>query len=96
MPKKTPNGAPRRRAWEASMISLEKRPFSDGVMPLHSRPKPASSEDDPPPSSFASRRRPVAPDIYPAPEEPLADSVRRFAEQVPDRPVAPPSPKSSK
>jgi hypothetical protein len=59
------------------------------------RERGATAEEEPRSTSYASRRRPIAPDFYSEPEEPLADSVRRAAEEHPDLTVANASPISS-
>jgi hypothetical protein len=78
------------------MMSLEKRPFSDAALPLRGKPQTGLTEDDPPSSSYPSRRRPLAPGVYTPPEEPLADSVRRAAEESHDRSVATALPSGSR
>jgi len=79
------------------MFMLEKRPFQTAPPhPIHLRDLDGA-EEEPRSASYASRRRPVAPDFYAEfePEEPFADSVRRAAEEHPDRAVAAASPNSS-
>ncbi|NUQ75311.1 MAG: hypothetical protein HUU21_17310 [Polyangiaceae bacterium] len=72
------------------MWMLEKRPY-EAITP---QPIQRSSgafegaEGEPRGAPLTSRCRPVAPDFYSEPEEPLADSVRRVAEQHLDRAVA--------
>jgi hypothetical protein len=52
-------------------------------------------EEEPRSASCPSRRRPIAPEFYSETEEPLADSVRRAAEEYPDLTVATALPNSS-
>ncbi|HLM74391.1 MAG TPA: hypothetical protein VK459_16915 [Polyangiaceae bacterium] len=86
------------------MFLLEKRPYQ-GAMPQPTQAaQPAQrerdgfdggAEEEPRSASYASRRRPIAPEFYSEPEEPLADSVRRAAEEYPDLAVATALPNSS-
>jgi hypothetical protein len=82
------------------MFMLEKRPYqaatSQPAQPTQRGPEGFDgAEEEPRSASYASRRRPVAPEFYSEPEEPLADSVRRAAEEYPDRAVATALPNSS-
>ena len=90
------------------MMVLDKRLF-EATTPQATTPQPPlrgsgalerdrldrGAEEEPRSTSYASRRRPIAPDFYSEPEEPLADSVRRAAEEHPDLTVANASPISS-
>ena len=73
------------------MIHLEKRHFQPAPpQPAQPAPRgPIACDDEPRSASYALRRRPVAPDFH-AEEavEPLADSVRKAAEEHPDLAVA--------
>jgi hypothetical protein len=77
------------------MIQLEKRHFEAAPPQPAQREGFDGAEEEPRSASYASRRRPIAPELYSEPEEPLADSVRRAAEEHPDLAVAAASPNSS-
>jgi len=72
------------------MRVLENRPFQ-AAMPQPAQRVPGGLdglEEEPRSTPYPSRRRPIAPELYSEPEEPLADSVRRVAEERPGRAVA--------